>query len=80
VIGLGWGRASRRVSLAKELGFEEMTATDRRHIDDNSVQLYSPETTRRIVTTWIASPTVAFVLSFVTFKLANSLGVFTPTV
>jgi PiT family inorganic phosphate transporter len=80
VIGLGWGRASRQISVANELGFEEMTENDRHHSDDDAEQLYSPATTRRIVTTWIASPTVAFVLSFVTFKLANSLGLFTPTV
>jgi PiT family inorganic phosphate transporter len=76
VIGLGWGRATRRVSLAKELRLEELTEDDQRHIAEDSVQLYSPETTRRIVTTWIASPTVAFVLSFVVFKITVIFGLF----
>lgn len=76
VIGLGWGRATRRVSIQKELGLEELTEEDRRHIEEDTVQLYNPATTRRVVVAWLASPTVAFVLSLVVFKAAAILGFF----
>jgi PiT family inorganic phosphate transporter len=74
IIGLGWGRASRQVSIQKELGLEELTESDRQHIEEDTIQLFNPTTTRRVVTTWIASPTVAFVLAFVVFKIAAVFG------
>ncbi|HET7324319.1 MAG TPA: anion permease [Halococcus sp.] len=76
VIGLGWGRATRQVSIQKELGLEELTEVDRQHIEEDTVQLFNQETTRRVVVAWIASPTVAFVLAFVVFKIAALLGFF----
>jgi PiT family inorganic phosphate transporter len=71
VIGLGWGRASRRVPLQRVVrpGF----AADRGGSTwaADQLDLFDPSVTKRIVTTWIATPTVAGVVAFVAFEAAT---------
>lgn len=73
VIGLGWGRATRHVSIRD--GLERTDAeSESARLESDGAGLYDPVVTRRIIATWILSPTVAAVLSFVTFELARFLG------
>jgi PiT family inorganic phosphate transporter len=77
VIGLGWGRATRHVDVAEGLGFDgaDHPETDGGDLDSPEAEdLFSPETTRRVVVTWMLSPTVAAGLSFVCFELATRAG------
>lgn len=76
VIGLGWGRAPRRVSMPKTLGLTESSESDREHVVAGAEELFAPETTRRAVTTWIATPTVTTLLSFAAFEVATRLDLF----
>ncbi len=62
VIGLGWGRASRRESIESGDGGKSA----RRRI----AALYDRRTVGRIVATWVATPTLAGGLAFVAFRLA----------
>ncbi|MFC4551599.1 MULTISPECIES: inorganic phosphate transporter [Halorussus] len=71
VIGLGWGRATRHVELREGIGLDRPPATDGgTAAEPTPDDLFSEETTRHVVVTWMLSPTVAAVLSFVCFKLA----------
>ena len=57
-IGLGWGRASRRVPLGAIVHPDGIATRDDSWAADG-LELFNPATTKRIVTTWIATPTVA---------------------
>lgn len=73
VIGLGWGRASRQVPLraiVPTLGEDESEDDPLGHDQRN---LFDPSTTKRIVTTWIATPTIAGLIAFLTFEAAQQL-------
>lgn len=74
VIGLGWGRASRRVPLAAVLRPVELGIGDGSNGPETHLELFDPATTRRIVTTWIATPTLAGVIAFGFFELVQRLG------
>lgn len=71
VIGLGWGRASRRVPLQAIVRPEGLTNGERSTWASDQLDLFDPGTTKRIVTTWIATPTVAGLIAFVTFEAAQ---------
>lgn len=73
VIGLGWGRASRRVPLHAIINPEGFTTADRSEWADDQLNLFNPTTTKRVVIAWIASPTVAGIIAFVVFALADRL-------
>ena len=73
VIGLGWGRASRRVPLHAIVRPDGLSDADRSDWATDPIDLFDPSTTRRIVTTWVATPTVAGVIAFVTFETAERL-------
>ena len=76
VIGLGWGRATRHVDQQEGLGLDDRPVTDGGEVDAADVSdLFDEETTRRVVVTWLLSPAVAAVLSFVCFELAVRVGV-----
>lgn len=75
VIGLGWGRASRRVPLHAIVRPEGLTNGERSTWADDQLNLFDPGTVKRIVTTWIASPTVAGVIAYVTFTAAERFQV-----
>lgn len=51
------------------MGLEDTTETEREHIAEDRPHLFDPTTTRRVVLTWILSPTVAFVLAFAVFEV-----------
>jgi PiT family inorganic phosphate transporter len=74
VIGLGWGRASRQVPLQAVLRPEGLTDKEQATWAGDQLDLFDPETTRRIVTTWIATPTVAGFIAYAVFESAEYLG------
>ncbi|MFC6729722.1 anion permease [Natronoarchaeum mannanilyticum] len=74
VIGLGWGRASRRVPLQAIVRPEGLTNGEQSTWAEDQLDLFDPTTTKRIVTTWIATPTVAGAVAFVAFEVAQRFG------
>lgn len=74
VIGLGWGRASRRVPLQAIVSPSGLTDGDQTNWATDQLDLFDPSTARRIVSTWIATPTVAGAIAFTTFELAERFG------
>jgi PiT family inorganic phosphate transporter len=65
VIGLGWGRASRRIPLRAMVNPDGFRTHDRPTWAEDQLDLYDPDSTKRVVTAWIASPIVAFGAFFV---------------
>ena len=76
IIGLGWGRATRGVGVAPETGIATLGDDDRRHVEENFADLFNLQTTARIVTTWMATPLIAGLLSFGVFEAGEVVGVF----
>lgn len=74
VIGLGWGRASRRVPLRALASPDEFTTRESAWLEDQ-LGLFNPATTKRVVVAWFVSPTVAGLVAFAAFALAKWLGV-----
>ncbi|MXR20562.1 inorganic phosphate transporter, partial [Halobacterium bonnevillei] len=74
VIGLGWGRASRRIPLEETLSAEELDPDERDAWEEDSLDLYDRRVTKRIVSTWLATPLVAGLLAFVVFVAADYAG------
>jgi len=75
VMGLGWGRTTRDVSLMRTLGFEPVRARDRARMEeDRRLRNYNVATTRRIVSMWLVTPVLAGLLSFGTFLVAARRG------
>ncbi len=70
VIGLGWGRATKRVRLGSDVALGEMSPADRRRIRQDSLDMYNLDISRRIVVTWILAPIVAGFLAFAAFGIA----------
>lgn len=75
VIGLGWGRASHRVPLYAIIRPEGLRTGERQTWARDQLDLFDPTTTKRIVTTWIATPTIAGVIAFVTFEAAQAFQI-----
>nr|WP_176705345.1 hypothetical protein [Halobacterium sp. GN101] len=48
-----------------------LSAAERSDWAADQLDLFNPSATKRIVTTWIATPTVAGVIAFVTFEAAE---------
>lgn len=76
LIGLGWGRATRHVELAEGIGLGD---SGRPQVDGGTsevevAELFSEETVRHVVITWMLSPSVAAGLAFVCFKAALLFG------
>ncbi|MCJ7428904.1 MAG: anion permease [Candidatus Nanohaloarchaeota archaeon QJJ-5] len=76
VIGLGWGRATKRVPLRREMKFEQRQEKDQRRVEEDDLSLYDMEMTRRFILTWMITPIVAGGLTALTFVLAQMIGVF----
>ncbi len=74
VIGLGWGRASRRIPLRREVGIEEPTEEDMKRREEDELDLYDAGMTRRVFSAWMATPLVAGVLAFAVFRGAALAG------
>jgi PiT family inorganic phosphate transporter len=74
VIGLGWGRASRRVPLPAVVRPEGLTERERAAWAGDQLDLFNPRTTKRVVLTWIVTPTVAGLVAFSTFEAAQRAG------
>lgn len=74
VMGLGWGRTTRRMSLLRTLGFRATRPRDRARMEEGGIRDYSVATTRRIVSMWLVTPVVAGMLAYVTFRLAAHQG------
>ncbi len=73
VIGLGWGRASRRVPLAAIVRPEGLTSDEAATWASDQLDLYDHGTVKRVVSTWIATPTAAGVIAFLTFEGAQRI-------
>ncbi len=73
VIGLGWGRASRRVPLSALVRPEGLGEPERSTWASDQLDLFDPRTVKRVVATWVASPTVAGLVSFATFEAGQRL-------
>lgn len=73
VIGLGWGRASKHIPLSRALDRESLTPTERAVWRTRRFGLYDVGTTRRVVLTWLATPTTAGILAVVAFQGAEFL-------
>jgi PiT family inorganic phosphate transporter len=73
VIGLGWGRASRRVPLAVVVQPGRLPADARSRWAADQLDLYDHSTVKRVVATWIATPTVAGVVAFAAFTFVDQL-------
>ena len=71
VIGLGWGRASRRVPLYAIINPDGFTTADRPAWAEDQLDLYDPSTTKRVVAAWVASPTIAGIIAFSVFFVAE---------
>lgn len=74
VIGLGWGRATRRVPLRREMRFEQRQQEDQQRVDEDTLSLYDMEMTKRFILTWMITPLVAGGLTAMTFVLAQMMG------
>ncbi|MFB6186222.1 MAG: hypothetical protein ABEI86_05070, partial [Halobacteriaceae archaeon] len=76
VIGLGWGRASRQVTLAESFDprQDEQLTGDMGDDQPRVTDLYSPDINKRIISAWFATPTVAGVLAYVVFEIALRLN------
>ncbi|MDY6819671.1 MAG: anion permease [Halobacteriales archaeon] len=77
VIGLGWGRASRRIPLRAIVSPDEFTTASRSAWIEDQLELFDPRTTKRVVAAWIASPTVAGLIAFLAFSIASQFGLIT---
>ncbi|MFB6136735.1 MAG: anion permease [Halobacteriaceae archaeon] len=73
VIGLGWGRASRRVPLYAAIDPGRVTTGEGPDWVEDQLDLFDPGTARRVVVAWLASPTVAGVVAFLAFSVADRL-------
>lgn len=73
VIGLGWGRASRRVPLQAILRPTGRHDAEEARWGSDQLNLFDPSTAKRIVTTWIATPMIAGIIAFLTFEVAQQL-------
>jgi PiT family inorganic phosphate transporter len=74
VIGLGWGRASRRVPLSVVVRPGQLPEEQRSRWAADQLDLYDPGTTKRVVATWVATPTVAGVVAYVAFTVPELVG------
>jgi PiT family inorganic phosphate transporter len=74
VIGLGWGRSTKRVPVGADVALGELSEEEKRKVREDSLELYNLGTSRRIVATWIVAPILAGTLAFVAFGLAFYLG------
>lgn len=74
VIGLGWGRASRRIPLDDTLSTRELDESERETWREDSLDLYDKRVTKRIISTWFATPLIAGGLAFVVFEAASQFG------
>lgn len=74
VVGLGWGRATRRVPLKRELGLEEMEEKDRERKKKDDPKLYNLQTTKKATLTWTVTPLMAGFATIAFFKVAIILG------
>jgi PiT family inorganic phosphate transporter len=74
VIGLGWGRASRRVPLEDTLSAEDLEELEQEVWQEDRLDLYDRSVTKRIVSTWLATPLVAGALAFGVFEVSQRLG------
>lgn len=75
VIGLGWGRASRRLPLGAMLRPEGLTTVERSTWLRDQLDLYDHSTVKRVLATWILTPMVAGLLSYAAFSLAGWGGI-----
>jgi PiT family inorganic phosphate transporter len=74
VMGFGWGRASRDMPVSRVPGLHREDLADRHALADEHLGLYSVSTTRRIVSMWLLTPTLAGGLAYATFWGAARLG------
>jgi len=74
VIGLGWGRATRRVPMWRNVAVGELPEEDRERVRQDDLNMYNLTTSRRIVATWILAPVLAGTLAYLTFYTAVLVG------
>lgn len=72
VIGLGWGRATRRLSLTGPT--TEGKTMDNEQWRAERFDLYDPSIAKRIVSAWFLTPSLAGVLAFLVFEGAIRFG------
>lgn len=74
VMGFGWGRAMRRFSVGRMLGIPGEAAYEEGQGQAGVMDIYSVDTTRRIVATWFATPVLAGLLAVGAFRGARLAG------
>jgi len=74
VIGLGWGRSTKRVPVGSDVALGELSEEEKRKVREDSLELYNLGTSRRIVATWIVAPILAGTLAFAAFGAAVLAG------
>jgi PiT family inorganic phosphate transporter len=74
VIGLGWGRASKRVPLEALVRPEGLTDREREIWEAQQPELFNPTVVKRVVATWVGTPMVAGVVAFAAFEAAQRAG------
>jgi PiT family inorganic phosphate transporter len=74
VIGLGWGRATRRVPVRSDVAVGELPEEEREKIREDRLNMYDLGTSRRIVATWIIAPVLAGTLAYAAFRIGVYVG------
>ena len=74
VIGLGWGRATRRVPVRSDVAVGELPEKERAKIREDRLDMYDLSTSRRIVATWLVAPILAGSLAYAAFGAAVYVG------
>lgn len=75
-IGLGWGRSTRHLTRLQQFGFTEVSDEDYEVFATNRLDLFNPQTTRKIIATWLVAPVAVGILAFCIFgfmMLVNSV-------
>lgn len=67
IIGLGWGRATQRVPIERELGVKELREKDERRMKEDEMNLYKPQITAKMFMVWTGTPILAGLLAYPVF-------------
>lgn len=74
VIGLGWGRSTKRIPIIREAPIGEMPEEHKDRMQEDYIQLYNIDVVRRVVSTWMITPLFAGLLAFGIFIGAVYFG------
>lgn len=74
VLGLGWGRATKRVPLQRGVGIDEMTREDKKKRKEDALDLYNLNTARKVIKVWVFVPIGVGAVAIAVFGAAVYLG------